>query len=169
VGQPRTVSYAIGSGKKAAMAIDATFRGKDVGEALRRARWGEKGSVSMALYKTGGSEERRETVDYSELNPAYFKRQTRREREKLPAAKRTAGFSEVAAGLSAEAAISEAGRCFNCGVCNLCDNCFLFCPDLAISARPDKQGYQINYDYCKGCCICVEECPRGAISLEGKK
>jgi type IV pilus assembly protein PilM len=29
--------------------------------------------------------------------------------------------------------------------------------------------YEINYDYCKGCCICVEECPRGAISLEGKK
>jgi Pyruvate/2-oxoacid:ferredoxin oxidoreductase delta subunit len=45
----------------------------------------------------------------------------------------------------------------------------MFCPDLAITARPDKQGYQINYDYCKGCCICVEECPRGAISVEVKK
>ena len=53
--------------------------------------------------------------------------------------------------------------------CTQCQNCMIYCPDLAISARPDRQGYQINYDYCKGCCICVEECPRGAISLEGKK
>jgi Pyruvate/2-oxoacid:ferredoxin oxidoreductase delta subunit len=168
VAQPRTVSYAIGSGKKAAMAIDATLRAKDVSEALRRARWGEKGSLSMALYKSG-SEEARQTVPFKDLNPAYFKRQSRGGKEKLPAGQRTADFSEIEAGLSPEGALREAARCFNCGVCNLCDNCFLFCPDLAISARPDKQGYQINYDYCKGCCICMEECPRGAISLEAKK
>jgi NADPH-dependent glutamate synthase beta subunit-like oxidoreductase len=170
VAQPRTVSYAIGAGKKAAMAIDATFRGKNVAEALRLARWGEKGSLSMSRYKDGGSDGMaREVVTFSELNPAYFKRQGRKPKEKLPVVERTANFSEVTPGLSPEAALYEAKRCFNCGVCNLCDNCFLYCPDLAISARPDKQGYQINYDYCKGCCICVEECPRGAISLEGKK
>jgi NADPH-dependent glutamate synthase beta subunit-like oxidoreductase len=169
VAQPRTVSYAIGSGKKAAMAIDATLQGKDVSQALRRAKWGEKGSLSMALYKGGSDGTPRQTVPFSDLNPAYFKRQSRGGKEKLAAARRTADFSEVAAGLSQEAALQEAARCFNCGVCNLCDNCFLFCPDLAISARPDKQGYEINYDYCKGCCICMEECPRGAISLEAKK
>jgi NADPH-dependent glutamate synthase beta subunit-like oxidoreductase len=170
VAQPRTVSYAIGAGKKAAMAIDATMRGKNVAEALRLARWGEKGSLSMARYKSGGSDGRaQEVVPFSELNPAYFKRQSRKAKEKLPAAERTSDFSEVTLGLSPAAALYEAKRCFNCGVCNLCDNCFLYCPDLAISARPDRQGYQINYDYCKGCCICVEECPRGAISLEGKK
>ncbi len=43
VAQPRTVSYAIGSGKKAAMAIDATLRGKDVAEALRPGTLGGKG------------------------------------------------------------------------------------------------------------------------------
>jgi NADPH-dependent glutamate synthase beta subunit-like oxidoreductase len=170
VAQPRTVSYAIGAGKKAAMAIDATIRGKNVAEGLRLARWGEKGSLSMARYKSGGSDGRaQEVVPFSELNPAYFKRQSRKAKEKLPAAERTSDFSEVTLGLSPAAALYEAKRCFNCGVCNLCDNCFLSCPDLAISARPDRQGYQINYDYCKGCCICVEECPRGAISLEGKK
>ncbi len=90
----------------------------------------------------------------------------RRRKKNSPPRQRTADFSEINAGLSPAAALDEAKRCFNCGVCNLCDNCFLFCPDLAISARPDKQGYEINYDYCKGCCICVEECPRGAISVE---
>jgi len=170
VAQPRTVSYAIGSGKKAAIAIDATLRGKNVAEALRSAHWGEKGSLSIALYKKGGADGvAPEVVKFSDLNPDYFKRQERKPKETLPVFQRPTGFSEVNLGLSPATALYEAKRCFNCGVCNLCHNCFMFCPDLAITARPDKQGYQINYDYCKGCCICVEECPRGAISVEVKK
>jgi len=170
VAQPRTVSYAIGSGKRAAMAIDATLRGRDVAEALRAARLGEKGSLSMARYKKGGADGlAREAVKFSQLNAAYFKRQPRQPKEKLPFSQRNTGFSEVNLGLSRASAIYEAKRCFNCGVCNLCHNCFIYCPDLAISARPDKLGYNINYDYCKGCCICVEECPRGAISVEVRK
>ena len=170
IAQPRTVSCAIGSGKKAAMAIDATLQGKNVAEALRAASWGEKGSLSMARYRKGGADGiAQEVVRFSELNPAYFKRQSRKPKEKLSHSRRTAGFSEVNLALSPASALYEAKRCFNCGVCNLCHNCFIYCPDLAISARPDKQGYDINYDYCKGCCICVEECPRGAISVEVKK
>ncbi len=170
IAQPRTVSYAIGSGKKAAMAVDATLRGKNAVEGLRSARWGEKGSLSMARYKKGGADGiAPEVIPFSDLNTAYFKRQARKRKEKLPLSRRTSGFSEVNLGLSPASALYEAKRCFNCGVCNLCHNCFIYCPDLAISARPDKQGYNINYDYCKGCCICVEECPRGAISVEVKK
>jgi len=170
IAQPRTVSYAIGSGKKAAMAIDATIQGKNAVEGLRSARWGEKGSLSMARYKKGGTDGiAPEVVPFSDLNTAYFKRQARERKEKLPLSRRDSGFSEVNLGLSPASALYEAKRCFNCGVCNLCHNCFIYCPDMAISARPDKQGYDINYDYCKGCCICVEECPRGAISVEVKK
>ena len=170
IAQPRTVSYAIGSGKKAAMAIDATLQGKNVAEALQAASLGEKGSLSMARYRKGGADGiAQEVVRFSELNPAYFKRQSRKPKEKLSHSRRTAGFSEVNLALSPASALYEAKRCFNCGVCNLCHNCFIYCSDLAISARPDKQGYDINYDYCKGCCICVEECPRGAISVEVKK
>jgi Pyruvate/2-oxoacid:ferredoxin oxidoreductase delta subunit len=25
--------------------------------------------------------------------------------------------------------------------------------------------YQVNYDYCKGCGVCAEECPCGAIDM----
>ena len=170
IAQPRTVAYAIGAGKKAAMAIDATLRGKSAVERLRSARWGEKGSLSMACYKKGGTDGvAPEVIPFSDINTAYFKRQARERKEKLPLSRRTSGFSEVNQGLSPASALYEAKRCFNCGVCNLCHNCFIYCPDLAISARPDKQWYDINYDYCKGCCICVEECPRGAISVEVKK
>ncbi len=168
--QPRTVAYAIGSGKRAAIAMDATFRGEDVQEVLRGARWGDKGGLSMARYRKGsGDGLGQEVVTFSDLNPAYFKRQARRGKEKISVSQRAGKFSEVTLGLPPAAALEEAKRCFNCGVCNLCHNCFLFCPDMAISARPDKDGYEINLDYCKGCCICVEECPRGAISAEVKK
>jgi NADPH-dependent glutamate synthase beta subunit-like oxidoreductase len=170
IAETRTVSYAIGSGKKVAIAIDATFRGKDVAEALRGARWGEKGSLSMARYRNSGADGiSQEVATFSDLNPAYFKRQARKPKGRLSASQRTMDFSEVNLGLTPASALYEAKRCFNCGVCNLCHNCFIFCPDMAIAARPDKQGYEINYDYCKGCCICVEECPRGAISVEVKK
>ncbi len=167
--QPRTVAYAIGSGKRAAIAIDATLRGREAHDALRGARWGEKGSLSMTRYQKGsGDGLGEEIVRFPDLNTAYFQRQPRRLMEKVSLSQRAANFSEVTLGLSPAAALEEAKRCFNCGVCNLCHNCFLFCPDLVISARPDREGYEINLDYCKGCCICVEECPRGAITVEVK-
>ena len=39
----------------------------------------------------------------------------------------------------------------------------MYCPDNAV--RPEKDSYIILYTYCKGCGICAEECPKGAISL----
>ena len=60
----------------------------------------------------------------------------------------------------------ETERCFNCGLCNQCDNCHLFCPDMSVVHDPSAQGRHINYDYCKGCGLCVVECPRNAMTLE---
>jgi Pyruvate/2-oxoacid:ferredoxin oxidoreductase delta subunit len=31
-------------------------------------------------------------------------------------------------------------------------------------ARPGK-GFEFNLDYCKGCGVCVSECPCGAIEM----
>ena len=62
-----------------------------------------------------------------------------------------------------EDAIKEGNRCFSCGHCNSCGNCYVFCPDAAISWENDLPV--INYDYCKGCGICVNECPRNVLVL----
>ncbi len=43
-----------------------------------------------------------------------------------------------------------------------CFNCWLYCPDCVVSKTIPPV---INYDYCKGCGICAEECPAGAITM----
>ncbi len=63
-----------------------------------------------------------------------------------------------------DAAAREANRCFSCGVCNSCDNCYNFCPDMAVIKT--ESGYHVSLDYCKGCGICAEECPRGSLKME---
>ena len=57
--------------------------------------------------------------------------------------------------------------CFNCGTCVDCDTCLVFCPDLAIYCR--EGDYLVRTEYCKGCGICAEECPRGVIEMEKKQ
>lgn len=43
-----------------------------------------------------------------------------------------------------------------------CHICWLYCPDGVISRDiPPK----IDYEYCKGCGICAEECPTKAITM----
>ncbi len=72
-------------------------------------------------------------------------------------------FEEVNLGLSGQ---EEAERCFSCGRCTQCDTCLVYCPDGVISRSDD--GYRIDEEYCKGCGICVAECPRRAMDLNDK-
>jgi len=57
----------------------------------------------------------------------------------------------------------EGARCFKCGACTMCGNCELFCPDNSIVLDAGGTHYRVEYEYCKGCMVCVQECPRGAI------
>lgn len=68
-----------------------------------------------------------------------------------------------AAARSSAQALAEAARCFSCGQCTLCDNCLVACPDMAVKRA--NGGYAIDGDYCKGCGLCVAECPAGAIAM----
>jgi len=47
---------------------------------------------------------------------------------------------------------------FNGSTCINCFFCWVFCPENAIIVEHEKVA-GINYDYCKGCGICVNECP----------
>ncbi len=102
----------------------------------------------------------------NEINIDYFQFTPRVAQPRLLKEERVRTFAEVDLRISANLAMQEAGRCFNCGICNQCDNCRLFCPDLAVVRDQGPRGRSIDYDYCKGCGICVVECPRNAMSLE---
>jgi Pyruvate/2-oxoacid:ferredoxin oxidoreductase delta subunit len=79
-----------------------------------------------------------------------------------PSAPRAPGNRNAVA--KPDAALAEAARCFSCGECTFCDNCFNYCPDMAV--RRVMGGYAIAADYCKGCGLCVRECPTGAIAMQ---
>jgi len=74
-----------------------------------------------------------------------------------------ASDSEVQIGFDLEHALAETDRCFSCGTCIQCDNCIHYCPDLAV--KRDGDGYVVLTDYCKGCGICVKECPTGSMKM----
>lgn len=137
----RTVTVAIGHGKKAARYIDAFLHGTEY----------HKPPV------TGDA-------TYDRLTNWYYADAPHRVRAKIESARRSSTFDEVVQGLDQDSALFEARRCMSCGNCFGCDNCFGVCPDNAI--KKIKPGeYEFKYDYCKGCGICVEECPCGSIMM----
>ncbi len=158
-----TVTAAIGSGKRAAIAIDLALRGEPVPDfpPLHHNMRVEPRPVSP------------EVVAFEELNPAYLRPIPRPADRLRPPQERLGDFDEVNPGLDRETVIAEGQRCFSCGTCNRCDNCLIFCPDVSIRRRGDWTKtypvypyFEVDYDYCKGCGICASECPRRAITME---
>ncbi len=164
----RSVVEAIASGKRAALGIDLYLTGADKKLAASY-RKGENGAISMGCYLTGESHgESNHIVAYEDLNVAYFTKEPRTVAAELPVKTRIKDFSEINLGFTKEGAIAEAERCFHCGHCALCENCFIFCSDLAIKYNDELRNFTIDTSRCKGCGVCVEECPSNAIILKGE-
>jgi NADPH-dependent glutamate synthase beta subunit-like oxidoreductase len=106
-----------------------------------------------------------EVMPYEKLNTAYFRHAPRTEAPLAPAGtRRTSQVTEVTLAYSREQAIAEADRCMSCGVCNGCDNCYIVCPDVSVMRDTRQNGhYSIRTHYCKGCLVCVQECPTGCL------
>lgn len=102
-------------------------------------------------------------VPYGVINTHYHSLTPRQLPANTEVAARLEGFDEVQQPLSLNEASAEAARCFSCGTCIYCDNCYFYCPDMAITKL--ERGYEVKSDYCKGCGLCVAECPTGSISM----
>jgi NADPH-dependent glutamate synthase beta subunit-like oxidoreductase len=165
----RSVAEAIGSGKRAAIGIDLFLKGND-DRSLLGAAAAAPGSLSMQRYLAGEqNNEDAPIASFGDLNPAYFIESPRKERPELPASDRVRTFEEVRMSLSNNDAILEAARCFQCGRCNLCENCWIFCSDVAISLESVSHAPVVTGTLCEGCGVCIHECPRGALSWERKE
>jgi NADPH-dependent glutamate synthase beta subunit-like oxidoreductase/ferredoxin len=163
----KSVSDAIASGKQAAIALDTYFKsGWDaVKETVADCQVGTGPAVSLAIYLGQARRSRNHhIVSYSEINTPYFKTASRVIAPVLSPADRIQSFLPVESTLSEEAALAESRRCFNCGICNSCDTCRLYCPEMSV--RVEDTHRDINLDYCKGCGLCVAECPRNAMALK---
>jgi 2-oxoacid:acceptor oxidoreductase delta subunit (pyruvate/2-ketoisovalerate family) len=149
------------------VAIDSYLRGIDSEEAIRPILIGSGPSISIFRYLHPEERPRNpHVVTLDELNLDYFEHSKRGGKSKALPRERIKGFTEVTSTLTKEAVLDEAGRCFSCGTCNDCENCYVFCPDAAILRMGDTIAHQVDYDFCKGCGICFTECPRRAISLK---
>ena len=150
-----TVAAAVGSGKRAALAIDRHLRGRPL----------DGFPPLTETVRVGERPMSRLVVRPEDLNLDYLETVPRPVLPQRAAELRRGDWAEVNLGLGAQAVAAEAARCISCGTCIACDTCLIFCPDVAISrAAPGR--YSIAYDYCKGCGVCAEECPRAALALE---
>jgi 2-oxoacid:acceptor oxidoreductase delta subunit (pyruvate/2-ketoisovalerate family) len=138
----RTVTVAIGHGKKAARNIDAWLRG--------------------GAYDPGP---KHELATFDKLNAWYYSDASKTVRPMLDMQKRVTSFDEVVMALDETTALFEARRCLSCGNCFECDNCYGVCPDNAVIKLGPGERFRFNYDYCKGCGMCAAECPCGAIRM----
>ncbi|MCD6273172.1 MAG: FAD-dependent oxidoreductase [Deltaproteobacteria bacterium] len=166
-----SVVHAVASGKHAAIALDILFnKGRNnITKKMEICSVGNGSSFSFETYLNRNHRPRRpETVSYEQINTDYFSKAQRITVQRLPKEEAINSFAEIALNIPENFAVQEAARCFNCGICTQCDNCFIFCPDVAVIHDKSKQGRHINYDYCKGCGLCVAECPRSAMTLKGE-
>lgn len=141
-----TVSAAIGQGLRAADAIEDFLEGHEISHA----------APPPVVY-------------YKDLNSYYYKTQKRFSKEAIPVHERLKSFAEIYPPFDRGEITQEADRCFSCGLCFHCNNCLMYCPDNAVLLSPATGQYEFDYDFCKGCGLCVKECPCHYIQLTLEK
>jgi len=141
----KTVTTAVGHGKKAARNIDAYLHGRVYAAPAKHppAKW-------------------------DRLHVSHYDRSPRALQHEADVGQRIESFVEVVSGFDAATASAEAARCLSCGNCMECNHCQSICPGQAIEKRGAGKGYEIRQENCAACGLCASECPCGAISMVKK-
>jgi NADPH-dependent glutamate synthase beta subunit-like oxidoreductase len=139
-------TISIGQGRKAAESIHAKLRGTEAKAPFEKPAIGKD----------------RILLDWYEAKP-------RAERKVLAPEERLARpMEEMDLGITQEAALEEAARCFSCGLCFGCENCWMYCQSNCfkkIKEITPGHYYDIDLKTCDGCKKCAEECPCGFLEL----
>ncbi|OGT90427.1 MAG: hypothetical protein A2286_10845 [Gammaproteobacteria bacterium RIFOXYA12_FULL_61_12] len=136
---------AVGQGRIAARAMDAYLTGKE----YRKPNMGTP-------------------VKVTDLRLDYYKPAARNEEGQIDLDDAITGFGEIKQTISTQQAINEASRCLSCGLCNVCDQCRVYCPQETIhrdKKRPKGTVMFTDYTGCTGCHVCFEACPTGYIQM----
>ena len=141
----RTVTTAVGHGKKAARSIDAWLCGR---------AWAPAPKHELASFEM--------------LRLWYHAEAARRGQSTIDIDRRRQTFEEVLGGLDRVGAQYEAQRCLSCGNCFECDGCYSACPEHAVVKLGAGLRYEYDLDKCTGCAICYDQCPCGAITMEAE-
>jgi NADPH-dependent glutamate synthase beta subunit-like oxidoreductase/Pyruvate/2-oxoacid:ferredoxin oxidoreductase delta subunit len=114
----------------------------------------------------------RYVIPHGQLFLGHFGFVARNQRRFVTLTRETAlgNFEERLGALSEAEAVAEAKRCMSCGLCFECDNCVVYCPQLAVKKVPKKEATTgryvfTDYDRCVGCHICADVCPTGYIQM----
>lgn len=143
-----TVTEAVGAGRKAAIAIDASTRGEEVPK----------------VYPP-------KLVNFDEMAIGHYKTLERMPKAHISVDDRKGNFNEVVSTFSEESTIAESERCLSCGMCFDCENCYMFCTYNAVKKIPKEEiqfgepRYAFRLDACVGCKKCAEECPCNFIDM----
>jgi len=143
-----TVAGAIGSGRRSAVRIHSVLSGAHVPITEHA-----EASRDVDVWRD-------EVIHGDAMKLHVFERQPASEGESLAVPERRSSFDEVHMGLQSA---DEAARCLSCGVCNECDACCTYCPEGVL--KRVGHSLEFDYSYCKGCGICVAECPRNVIFM----
>ncbi len=138
----RTVTIAVGHGKKAARNIDAYLRGDSYAKPPKK-----------------------DIASFEKLHLWFYTDAGQRPQGHIEIGKRQSSFEEVVKGLTQKEATFEAKRCLSCGNCFECDGCYGACPEDAIIKLGPGNRYRYDYDRCTGCAVCFEQCPCHAIAM----
>jgi len=138
----RSVTIAVGHGKKAARYIDGYLRAQPYSPAVKHP-----------------------VIGFEKLHTWYRTDAPRREQPQLSLTEASKDFSEIFSGLQYDEAKYEASRCYSCGNCFECDGCFGACPEGAILKLGQGKLYHFNYSLSTGCAVCFEQCPCHAIDM----
>lgn len=191
--RPHLLTTAIGHGAIAAEGIDRFLAGEeqekrpkiDVHQFDLMRKYVEKGvklpEVSEPLRGTDtaagavhnfDNRSDRYVIPHGALFLGHFGFAARNKRKFTTLTKESAlgNFEERLDVLLEQQAVAEAKRCMSCGLCFECDNCVVYCPQLAVKKVPKKEATTgryvfTDYDRCVGCHICSDVCPTGYIQM----
>ncbi len=138
----RSVTIAVGHGKKAARFINGFLTGVPYSPPPKH-----------------------DIVTHEKLHLWYRTDAPQKEQEQLAPEQRTDNFEEILQGFTEEQARFEASRCLSCGNCFECDGCYGSCPEKAVIKLGKGKRYRYDYELCTGCAVCYEQCPCHAIEM----